>query len=725
MQDNGNAVDLSQAKTFSGKILELARPYWFTKAITPFRVFWIYILLLAVIVLSLEIPTMFIVKRDMIIAMLGLDGQSGWIESWKNISFEHNFRQILLTVTPDKYDHIIPTQLVFTEFYIQSIWFTIVFSACYIAYKLRNKKLTTQKRAAFLLLFNVFTTIYSVKILVFLANWYRLFYNALQGRDENMFWQLITLVTPFLFLYISVLVIQLYYRLYLQVDWRRFMTQAFDSRWLNKSVYYQTEVHDHRSDNPDQRISEDIDRFTSSSLDLSLGLFKAIYTLFAFLFLLWNFKPDGVVGYWSAYQLAIPQIAVLFDGQNFVEPHNISMVFFRWLSVENIIGPFMVVVAFVYAILGTIVAHLIARPLIKLFFQQQHYEADFRYSLIRIRENAEGIALYRGEQLERKELDLRFGRIWYNYWQLVKYQKRLLAYRSFYGQLAVLFPFVVASPIYFPYVISFGAIFILINSFGEIRDSFSWFIDNYQVLASWKSVVDRLLTFEDAMTKGENLLAHNQLQLSEGYEKVEFNNLNVMLDDGSYLFKADDITINPGEKILITGPSGAGKSTLIRTIAGIWPYASGEIKRPAQSETLFVPQKLYLPLGSLKNALCYPSDAENFEDSYIENLLQKVNLSHIIPELHDSDNWLHRLSPGEQQRLAAVRIVLNKPKWLFLDEATSALDEGLEYTIYSLITAELTDSTIISVAHKSSVRSFHQIELRINTESKILERFAI
>lgn len=725
MQDNGNAVDLSQAKTISGKILELARPYWFTQTITPFRVFGIYILLLAIIVLSLEIPTALIVKRDLIIGILRLDGQSGWIKSWQNISFEQNFRWILLAITPDKYEHIIPIKLVFTEFYVQSIWFVIAFSICYIAYKLRNKKLTTQKRAAFLLLFNVFTTIYSVKILVFLANWYRLFYNALQGRDENMFWQLITLVTPFLFLYISVLVIQLYYRLYLQVDWRRFMTEAFDRRWLNKSVYYQTEVHDHRSDNPDQRISEDIDRFTSSSLDLSLGLFKAIYTLFAFLFLLWNFTPDGVVGYWSAYKLAMPQIAILFDGQNFVEPHDISMAFFRWLSVENIIGPFMVMVAFVYAILGTIVAHLIARPLIRLFFQQQHYEADFRYSLIRIRENAEGIALYRGEKLERKELDLRFGRIWYNYWQLVKYQKRLLAYRSFYGQLAVLFPFVVASPIYFPYVISFGAIFILINAFGEIRDSFSWFIDNYQVLASWRSVVDRLLTFEDAMTKGENLLANNQLKLDEGYEKVEFIGLNVMLDDGSYLFKANDITINPGEKVLVTGSSGAGKSTLIRTVAGIWPYASGTINRPAQSETLFVPQKLYLPLGTLKNALCYPMDAENFDDDYIKDLLQKVNLGHITSELHNSDNWLHRLSPGEQQRLAAVRIVLNKPKWLFLDEATSALDEGLEYTIYSLITSELKDSTIISVAHKSSVRHFHQIELKINTEAKILEKMNI
>ncbi len=692
-------VDLSHAKNFAAKVIALSSPYWFKKSVSVTKALSFYLLSLLLIVLSLEIPSFFIMKRDKIISWLSLEERS-WAKIWQNISFENHFREIILWLTPKTFEDIVPQKLLYTEFYIQSIWFIIIFGLCYFVYKSKKNKLTTQSQASFLLLFNVITTIYVVKCTVQFATWYRDFYNALQNKDAAAFWQLIILFLVIAFVYITVQVIQLYYRLFLQIDWRRFMTSAFNERWLNAGTHYHMEVHNNKADNPDQRLTEDVSAFTETALLLSLDLFKTIYTLVAFLLLLWNQQPDIEIA-----------------------EKTLNSGFFGYLVTHNAIGPFMVLCALAYAILGTLGAHFIASPLIRLFFMQQKYEADFRYSLMRIRENAEGISLYRGENSEKKILDLRFDNIVHNWWSLVKYQKRLLAYRSFYGQLAIIFPLMIASPLYFIGVISFGLIFTISRAFGEIRESFSWFLDNYATLANWKSVSDRLLTFESAMNHSEKSLNNKKLQLNEGQDYIEFSHLNILLNDNRCLIKAQHIRLNQGEKILITGASGSGKSTLIRTIAGLWPYAEGEIKRPSHHHMLFVPQKLYLPLGTLKEAVCYPKKANDFTDEKIIALLDEVHLSHLNKALHEQENWAHRLSPGEQQRLAAVRIILNKPQWLILDEATSALDEGIEYKIYSLIIEALQGSTIISVAHKPSVRQFHNIELKINNQQ--LEKYDI
>ncbi len=686
-------VDLSHAKSFLGKVIALSAPYWFKNTVSVSRALWTYVITLFFIALSIEIPVYIVTKRDKIISWITGEPK-GWLQIWQNISFETHFREYILWLTPQKFESIVPQKLIYTEFYIQSLWFIVVFSLLYFVFKAKKAKLSIQQRASYLLLFNVITSIYVVKCTVQFATWYRDFYNALQNKDVANFWQLILLFLTIAFIYITVQVIQLYYRLFLQIDWRKFMTNSFNARWLNKGTAYHMEVHNPAADNPDQRITEDVTSFTENALLLSLDLFKTVYTLIAFLLLLWKQQPDGNM-----------EEAIIGSG------------FFAYLAHNDFIGPFMVLCALIYAILGTLGAHFIARPLIGLFFKQQKCEADFRYSLVRIRENSEGISLYRGEDSEKYVLNLRFDNIVHNWWALVKYQKRLLAYRSFYGQLAILFPLMITSPLYFVGVISFGLIFTISTAFGEIRESFSWFLDNYATLANWKSVSDRLLTFENAMSESELALQNKELSLNENQDYIEFSQLKILLSDGTTLFNTQDICLNLGEKILITGPSGAGKSTLIRTIAGIWPYAQGEIKRPAHEDMLFIPQKLYLPLGTLKETICYPRPADAASGDDIIKLLHMVNLSHLTNSLDKTDNWAHRLSPGEQQRLAAIRILVNKPKWLLLDEATSALDEGIEHKIYSLLMEELKDSTIISVAHKPSVRQFHNIELKINEQN--------
>ncbi|MFV0430823.1 MAG: ABC transporter ATP-binding protein/permease [Alphaproteobacteria bacterium] len=638
-EEKKHVVNLSKFKGFAQKVIALATPYWAGRDISPLRAITYYILGLVLVVLSLEIPSFLLVSVF----------------------------------------HVFGKDVSHPEFFIQFAWFLLFLTLLATYYLLHNRKLSQKKRAISLLLTDIVFTIFLVKVNVRLAYWSQQFFNALMEKQVAEFWFQFSIFIALALIAITAAVYKLYFNMALQIDWRRFMTHSYLNRWLGGNNYYDLEVHNNKhTDNPDQRIAADISLFTAQSINLSLGLFSAVYTLIAFLKVLWDVKP--------------------------------------W----------MIGVALAYAIVGTIVIHFIGRKLVRINYEREKYEADFRYSLVRVRENAEGIALYRGADNEKALLTLRFENIWQNYFEYVRYLKRVTATQVGYGQVAIFFPYLISVPfLYFKGLIDFGSTQKIARAFGAVQGGFSWFVDNYDGLASWRATVDRLIGFEASMEGNEKIHHENQLYLKEDSDKIQFKDVDIFLEDKTKLFYVDNITINLGEKVLITGPSGAGKSTLLRTIAGLWPYGSGEIDRPAHKDTLFVPQKLYLPLGTLKNALCYPANINKFDDAKIISLLNEVNLSHIADELHKEDNWLHRLSPGEQQRLAAVRIILNKPKWLFLDEATSALDEGLEYKIYQLISSQLKESTIISVAHKSSVRQFHHIELKIDVESKKLIRLDI
>jgi len=373
----------------------------------------------------------------------------------------------------------------------------------------------------------------------------------------------------------------------------------------------------------------------------------------------------------------------------------------------------MVLAALVYAIAGTWLTHWIGKPLSRLNFSQQRYEADFRFNLVRVRESAEGIALFGGEREEVRRLSERFGDVWRNWWEIMRRQKRLRTFTVGFDQAAVLFPYLAAAPRYFAKEITFGALTQTANAFGRVQDALSFFVGAYIELADWKATVDRLVTFQAALaalrpqTQDGSGIA---LQTREA-DGVVLHGLTLALPGGETLLRAVDAKLTRGEPVLVTGPSGSGKSTLFRAIAGIWPFGSGRIERPDTEKCLFLPQKPYLPIGSLRAAVSYPSPEGTFPDTELGRWLAECRLMHLVERLDEPDHWEQRLSAGEQQRLAFARALLQKPQWLFLDEATSALDVENEQHLYALIASELPGTTMVSIGHRTTIERFHRRRL--------------
>ena len=521
-----------------------------------------------------------------------------------------------------------------------------------------------------------------VYLLVRINDWYRVFYDALQAYDWDSFWPLIGKFTGLAFLYIVIAVYAVYLRQMLTINWRTWMTEQYLSRWMRGQVYYRLQVLRSDTDNPDQRISEDINQFVSLTLTLLVGILKQLTTLGAFAVVLWNLS--GV-------------ITVPIGGTEFT-----AYGYMFWLSL-------------LYSGLGTYFVHVVGKKLIRLNFDQQRYEADFRFSMMRVRENSESIAFYRGEMAEGVGFKERFANVIKNYWGLMRRTKLLNFYVNGYGQLAIIFPLIMAAPRYYAGEMALGGLMQTLSAFGRVQDALSFFVDSYSSIAELAAVIQRLSGFTAHME--ESARVTSDIVRSEGSDKaLTLQKLSIDLPDGTVLLSACTLSLPAGSHVLVTGASGAGKSTLLRALAGIWPYGSGTINLPQGAKRLFLPQRPYLVLGSLRRALSYPRTAAA-SDEEIARILKRVGMDHFAARLDDVDDWSRILSLGEQQRLAFARILLIRPDWIFLDEATSALDEPRERALYELLHQELPAASMISVGHRSTLFALHDTELHLSDQT--------
>ncbi|CDF85923.1 ABC-type uncharacterized transport system,permease and ATPase component [Pseudomonas knackmussii B13] len=530
-----------------------------------------------------------------------------------------------------------------------------------------------EKGAAWLLLIVVIAlSLVGVAVSVWLNSWYRDFYNALQNKDLDAFIRLVLYFCGIAAAAILIAVYRLYLTQMLTIKWRRWLTEKHFSTWLGDKNYYRLEQRGF-TDNPDQRLSEDLNNFTDTTLTLGLGLIRNLVSLVSFSVILW-----GVSGSIELFGISIPG--------------------------------YMFWAALLYALVGSWLTHLIARRLIQLNNQQQRYEADLRFGLVRIRENAESIALYNGEQSENERLMTRFRNVWGNFWELMKVQKRLTFFSSGYAQIAIIFPLVVAAPRYFAGKIQLGELMQINSAFGNVQDGLSWFIDAYASLANWRATCDRLLSFRNAMAE----IAHESenIEVHSAGERLQLKHLSLRLGDGTVLLEPTNLTLEAGEHVLISGASGAGKSTLLRAMSGLWRYGNGQVVMPAE-RSLFVPQKPYLPIGSLNAALCYPEEAGQHSPERLREVLRLCRLEQLCGRLDEAQHWQRLLSPGEQQRLAIARALLYAPRWLFLDEATSALDENDETALYQVLREQLPGVTLVSIGHRADLKRFHPRQLRL------------
>ncbi|KAF1046791.1 MAG: Vitamin B12 transport ATP-binding protein BacA [Herbaspirillum frisingense] len=532
-------------------------------------------------------------------------------------------------------------------------------------------------RALALLLAIIALDLGMVYINVRLNSWNRDMYDVLQSRNYPRFKSLLWQFAGYAFVFIAVAIYSVYLKQALQIRWRYWMTGRYMQRWLAHRAYYRIEQgqEGRLSDNPDQRIAEDLHALTSDSLSLVLGFISSSVTLFSFVHILW-----AVSGPLSFTAL----------GQSWTIPG------------------YMVWFVIAYALAGSGIVWWIGKPLVGLSFIQERFEANFRFGLIRVREHSEAVALYRGEAQERAQLTARLDDIRANWWDIMRLTKKLNVAVNFYGQFAVIFPMLVSAPRYFSGAITLGVLMQISDAFGQVQDALSWFINAFTTLASWKASINRLAGFNADVERATGMARTIDVE-RHGGSALTIEGLQLSLPDGALMLRGLDARVDSGEHVLISGPSGCGKSTLIRAIADIWPYGRGRIGLPAEAPVMFLPQRSYLPIGTLRAALSYPAAEGRFDDAAIERYLVLCRLPHLVKRLGQAANWSNALSPGEQQRLAFVRVFLNRPRLLFLDEASSAMDGETEEALYAALPRELPGVTVLSIAHRETLARFHGV----------------
>ena len=521
-------------------------------------------------------------------------------------------------------------------------------------------------------------TFVAVGLEVLFNDWNRRFYDSLQNKDEAAFWREIIIFSMLAAGFIAAGVARAIVSPYLRLRWRRWLTRRYLAHWLDGRGYYRIELQ-RTVDNADQRIAEDLRLLGEYTMTLLLGLLGAIATLISFLFILWNLS--------GPLSLAPIGINVTIPG------------YMAWVCV-------------IYAVVGTFLANLVGRRLIPLNFQRQRYEANFRFSLVRVRENAEGIALYRGEEREAEVLNERFADVFANGWRVLFTQAQLALYQVSYGQIAIIFPYIVTAPGFFAGAITLGVVMQTASAFGQVQGALSFFIDNYTYLAELRAVMDRLKGLQEASDAKPDTAI--EVVPESGRADLGATGLTLGLPNGQALLSDATFALPRGRSTLITGVSGSGKSTLFRALAGIWPFGKGQVRVPAGARVLFLPQKPYIPIGTLRDAVKYPDEQSTATDAEIVSALEAVKLGQLTGRLDEVAHWTNILSGGEQQRVAAARALVFKPDWLFLDEATASLDDAMEAAIYDALKQHLPATTMVSIGHRPSLRKWHdrQVELR-------------
>jgi vitamin B12/bleomycin/antimicrobial peptide transport system ATP-binding/permease protein len=521
-----------------------------------------------------------------------------------------------------------------------------------------------------------------VAIQVLLNEWYNRFYNTLQDHNWDAFVSAILYFCVLAAIYTVLAVYQLYLNQWLQIRWRRWMTEIYLRQWLNAANHYRMQLLGDAADNPDQRIADDLQFFVQYTLSIGVGLLNAVVTLGSFIVILWNLSAHAPLA--------------LFDGK------------------FDIPG-YLVWAALIYAVIGTVLTHWIGWPLIPLNFQQQRFEADFRFNLVRTRENAEQIAALRGEAAEREHHLHRFGFVVGNWLALMQRQKRLTFFTQSYSQASVIFPYILVSPVYFSGAMQLGGLMQTASAFNSVQNALSYFITAYRTIAEWRAVITRLSGFEEAIAAGRAAAVTPPAIeiISRAGATFAVDRLSVRLPDGAPVVAAERIAFPAGERVLVTGPSGSGKSTLFRAIAGIWPFGSGRVIVPAGARVMLLPQRPYFPVATLAAAVAYPAQAGRFDDARLAEALVAAGLPELVDRLGEEGHWNRMLSQGEQQRLAIARALLHMPEYLFLDEATAALDEAAEATLYRLLQDRLRGATIVSIGHRSTLGAFHRRHVEV------------
>ena len=530
---------------------------------------------------------------------------------------------------------------------------------------------------------------------VLLNFWRGAMYDTLQQKDLHGFLDLVLLwranddgFMPGFVIIVAVLIPIAVYAVYLnqvlQIRWRAWMTDHVLGDWMSDRAFYTMALQQvpglgtpslatdgaRGTDNPDQRISEDLDNFTSTTLSFGIDLLSTVVSLASFAQILWSLS-----GMMTLFGVNVPG--------------------------------YLLYLALAYALVGTLATHWIGRPLARLEFIRQRVEADFRFGLVRVRENAEGIALYAGEAAERAGLTGRFGAIMANWYALISRRKKLSTLRLVYAQAAVIYPFVIASPRYFSGAIQLGGMMRIVGAFAQVQTSLSWFVDNYAALAAWRATVDRLASFQRALVQARALSGGGVRAEAGAPGAVSLHDVTLALPDGRTLLRNSTASLPAGQALLLVGRSGTGKSTLFRALAGIWPFGTGTVSRPPGAAPMFLPQRAYTPLGTLRRAVTYPAAADSVPDAAIREALADVGLGALVAELDHDQPWGQRLSGGEQQRLAVARALLTRPDWLFLDEATASLDPAAEAELYATIRRRLPGTTVVSIAHRPEVARWH------------------